>query len=91
MLGLTLRGEFRGQHLPSTAISLIEPDGTGATQVAADRILAMASCDRRHPDRARAFHGSRPPRPLVLQGSRGKGKSHLLAVLRECHRLTAAG
>jgi hypothetical protein len=81
MLGLTLRGEFRGQHLPSTAISLIEPDGTGATQVAADRILAITYPTGDIQTALRAFHGSRPPRPLVLQGSRGKGKSHLLAVL----------
>src|SRR5438034_658574 len=41
MLGLTLRGEFRGQHLPSTAVSLIEPDGTGATQVPAQQVLSI--------------------------------------------------
>jgi hypothetical protein len=81
MLGLTLRAEFRGQHLPSTAISLIEPDGTGATQVAADRILSITYPTGDIQTALRAFHGSRPPRPLVLQGSRGKGKSHLLAVL----------
>ena len=81
MLGLTLRGEFRGQHLPSTAISLIEPDGTGATQVAADRILSITYPTGDIQTALRAFHSSRPPRPLVLQGSRGKGKSHLLAVL----------
>ena len=81
MLGLTLRQEFRGQHLPSTAISLIEPDGTGATQVAADRILAITYPTGDIQIALRALHGTRPPRPLVLQGSRGKGKSHLLALL----------
>lgn len=81
MLGLTLRSEFRGQHLPSTAISLIEPDGTGATQVAADRILEITYPTGDIQTALRALHGSRPPRPLVLQGSRGKGKSHLLALL----------
>ncbi|MDB6022250.1 MAG: hypothetical protein JWQ04_2107 [Pedosphaera sp.] len=81
MLGLSLRGEFRGQHLPSTAISLIEPDGTGATQVAAERILAITYPTGDIQTALRAFHGARPPRPLVLQGSRGKGKSHLLALL----------
>jgi len=30
MLGLTLREGFRGQHLPPTAISLVEPDGSSA-------------------------------------------------------------
>src|ERR1035437_1488821 len=81
MLGLTLRDEFRGQHLPSTAISLVEPDGTGATQVAPDKILAITYPTGDIQTALRAFHGSRPPRPLVLQGSRGKGKSHLLALL----------
>jgi hypothetical protein len=81
MLGLTLRNEFRGQHLPSTAISLIEPDGTGATQVAADNILSITYPTGDIQTALRAFHGSRPARPLVLQGSRGKGKSHLLALL----------
>jgi hypothetical protein len=81
MLGLTLRDEFRGQHLPSTAISLVEPDGTGATQVAPDKILSITYPTGDIQTALRAFHGSRPPRPLVLQGSRGKGKSHLLALL----------
>jgi hypothetical protein len=85
MLGLTLRSEFRGQHLPATAISLIEPDGTGATQVAVDRILSIAYPTGDIQTALRAFHGSRPPRPLVLQGSRGKGKSHLLAFPPRCH------
>jgi len=36
MLGLIWRGEFREQHWPATAVSLIELHGTGATPVAAD-------------------------------------------------------
>jgi len=89
MLGLTLRGEFRGQHLPSTAISLIEPDGTGATQVAADRILSITYPTGDIQTALRAFSGNRPPRPMVLQGARGKGKSHLLALLH--HAIASPG
>ena len=81
MLGLTLRSEFRGLHLPSTAISLIETDGTGATQVNADRILSITYPTGDIQTALRAFSGNRPARPMVLQGARGKGKSHLLALL----------
>ncbi|MCX6926381.1 MAG: hypothetical protein NT154_24715 [Verrucomicrobia bacterium] len=81
MLGLTLREEFRGQYLPATAISLVEPDGTGFTQGAPEKILSITYPTGDIQTALRAFHGSRLPRPLVLQGSRGKGKSHLLALL----------
>jgi len=81
MLGLTLRDEFRGQHLPPTAISLVEPDGSGATQVAPARILAIIYPTADIQTALRAISGTRAARPMVLQGSRGKGKSHLLALL----------
>jgi len=81
MLGLTLRDEFRGQHLPPTAISLIEPDGSGATQVPPDRVLSITYPTADIQTALRALSGSRAARPMVLQGARGKGKSHLLALL----------
>src|SRR5206468_3363079 len=56
-------------------------DGTGATQVPAQQVLSITYPTGDIQTSLRAFHGSRPPRPLVLQGSRGKGKTHLLAVL----------
>ncbi len=89
MLGLMLRDEFRGQHLPPTAISLVEPDCTGATQVAPARILSITYPTSDTQTALRAISGTRPARPMVLQGSRGKGKSHLLALLH--HAVASPG
>lgn len=80
MLGLTLREEFKGRRLKGTAIELANRNNTGATQIAAEDFLritypstdVLKTLEAAGPD-----HG----RPVVLKGSRGQGKSHLMATL----------
>lgn len=81
MLGLQLRDEFLGSQTPGTVISLRRKDKTGAVQRDPDYILSMTYPTADVQTALRTLEQKRTPRPVVLIGSRGRGKSHIMAVM----------
>jgi hypothetical protein len=81
MLNLKLRDEFLGSHMPGTAISLRKSDHTGAAQQDPDKILSITYPTADVQGALRAIGSKRPGRPIVLMGDRGRGKSHIMAVM----------
>lgn len=81
MLGLQLRDEFLGTHTPGTAISLRRNDDSGAAQQPPDRILEITYPTADVQNALRALSVNRPAKPMVLLGDRGRGKSHIMAVM----------
>ena len=80
MLGLRIRDEFKGRRLKGTAIELTNQNNTGATQVPAADFLAITYPTT---DVLKTLEATAPQqgRPVTLKGSRGQGKSHLMATL----------
>jgi len=81
MLGLKLRDEFLGTHMPGTAISLRTGDNQGAAQQSADRILNITYPTADVQTALKAISSKRHGRPIILMGERGRGKSHIMAVM----------
>lgn len=83
MLGLKLRAEFLSAQMPGTQIALQDyVDGN------ADRILAITypTADVRN---ALWAISATQSQPVVLIGDRGRGKSHIMAVLHAAFRQPA--
>lgn len=80
MLDLTLREEFRGKRLKDTQIQLRKADNTGAIQQSAASFLEITYPSGDVLKSLRALAEAQA-RPVVLMGHRGRGKSHLMAVL----------
>ena len=80
MLGLQLREEFRGKRLKGTTVDFKNQSGTGALDVSATDFLKITYPSH---DLLKAIESTGPQqsRPVVLLGSRGQGKSHLMAAL----------
>lgn len=80
MLGLQLRKEFQSAQMKGTMIELRRKDKSGAAEQPARAILDITypTADVRTALNAVAGHDGRP---VVLIGDRGRGKSHILAVL----------
>lgn len=80
MLGLALREEFRGKRLKGTTVDFTNQSKNGALEVPSQEFLRITypsfdllkTIDAINPEQSR---------PVVLMGSRGQGKSHLLAAL----------
>lgn len=89
MLGLKLRDEFLGSQMPETAISLRRNDNTGAAQKDPDYILSITYPTADVQTALRALSTDRPKRPIVLMGDRGRGKSHIMAVMH--HAVQSSG
>ena len=81
MLGLKLRDEFLGAHMPGTAISLRTSDNKGAAQRPADYILSITWPTADIQTALKALSLKNSGRPVVLIGGRGRGKSHIMAVM----------
>lgn len=81
MLGLKLRDEFLGVHMPGTAISLRTSDNQGAAQKSADHILKITYPTADIQTALKAISDKRSGCPIVLMGDRGRGKSHIMAVM----------
>ncbi|NPV69263.1 MAG: hypothetical protein HPY55_01285 [Firmicutes bacterium] len=81
MLGLSLRAEFRGPEMRGTAISLRTSDNQGAVQKPAEHILPITYPTADIQTALRAISTKRSGRPIVVMGDRGRGKSHILAVM----------
>ncbi len=80
MLGLQLRKEFQSAQMQGTMIELRRKDKSGAAELPARAILEITfpTADVRTALNALAGHDGRP---IVLIGDRGRGKSHILAVM----------
>jgi transcriptional regulator with AAA-type ATPase domain len=81
MLGLKLRDEFLKAHMPGTAISLRTSDNQGAVQKSPDQILSITYPTDDVRIALKAISASQHGRPIVLMGDRGRGKSHIMAVM----------
>ncbi len=81
MLNLKLRDEFLGSQMPGTAIALNTRDRTGAAQREPAFILSITYPTADVQSALRAVSVDRPRRPIVLMGGRGRGKSHIMAVM----------
>ncbi|NOQ46595.1 MAG: DUF499 domain-containing protein, partial [Desulfobulbaceae bacterium] len=81
MLGLKLREEFLGDHMPGTAISLRTSDDQGAAQKSPDYILSITYPTVDIQTALKSISSKRSGRPVVVMGDRGRGKSHILAVM----------
>ena len=80
MLDLRLRDEFRGKRLRGTTVDFTNDNKTGALDVSAADFLKITYPSN---DLLKTVEATGPgqSRPVVLLGSRGQGKSHLLAAL----------
>lgn len=81
MLNLKLRDEFLGKRMPTTAISLRTRDNTGAAQQDPNKILDITYPTTDIQNALYAISDKRKNRPIVLKGDRGRGKSHIMAVM----------
>jgi len=81
MLGLKLRNEFLGTHMPGTAITLRTNDNQGAAQKSPDHILSITYPTADVLTALRAINAKNIHSPIVLMGDRGRGKSHIMAVM----------
>jgi hypothetical protein len=81
MLGLTLREEFQGVHAPGTMIQLRDGAGNGAAERSPDYILSITYPTADVQTALKNVGAARAKRPIVLMGDRGRGKSHILAVV----------
>ena len=72
MLDLKLREEFRGKKLKGTMVDFTNRQGTGALDKSAGEFVEALQ-----PGKAR---------PVVIIGSRGQGKSHLMAALAHMYK-----
>lgn len=78
---MKLRDEFMGYHMPGTAISLRTSDNQGAAQKSADQILTITYPTADILTALKAISNKRNGCPIVLMGDRGRGKSHIMAVM----------
>lgn len=81
MLGLKLRDEFLGSHMPGTAIALRTSDNQGAAQKSPDYILSITYPTADVQTALKTISVKNTGRPIVLMGDRGRGKSHIMAVM----------
>lgn len=89
MLNLKLREEFRGKKLKGTMVDFTNRQGTGALDISATEFLSIT-----YPsvDLLKTIEALQPckGRPVVIIGSRGQGKSHLMAALAHMFKDPAA-
>lgn len=90
MLDLRLRDEFQGKRLKGTTVDFTNAAKTGALEVPAAEFLKIT-----YPsfDLLKTVEATAPgqSRPVMLLGSRGQGKSHLLAALYHLFTDSKAG
>ena len=88
MLALKLRDDFLGEQMPGTAISLRTNDNLGAAQRSPDYIISITYPTADVQNALRAINSKRTGRPIVLMGERGRGKSHIMALMH--HAINSA-
>lgn len=87
---LQLREEFRGRRLKGTTVDFKNQSGTGALDVSAGEFLKITYPSH---DLLKTIEATQQgqSRPVVLLGSRGQGKSHLMAALYHLCQNPSAG
>ncbi len=85
MLNLKLRNEFIGKRIKGTMVDFTNRHGTGALDKSAEEFLSIT-----YPsvDLLKLVEALQPgkSRPVVIIGSRGQGKSHLMAALAHMYK-----
>lgn len=81
MLGLKLREEFLGQQMRNAAIELSTSDDEGAAQKPPNEILSITYPTTDVQIALKAISQKRTGHPIILMGGRGRGKSHIMAVM----------
>lgn len=81
MLGLKLRAEFLTDQMRDTAIKFHRADGTGALDRSAKDFLEITYPTEDVRLALVSLAEGKEGRPVVMVGDRGRGKSHILAVL----------
>ena len=81
MLNLKLRQEFLGRNMPGTTIAFHRGNSQGAIDKAPEDFLKITYPTADVIKALKTVRLDRDGGPVVLMGSRGKGKSHLMAVL----------
>jgi hypothetical protein len=89
MLPLELRREFLGKHMHGTAIELRNKQNSGWTQRPAAELLKITYPTADVQNALYAVSRDAAGRPVVFLGQRGRGKSHLMALLH--HALESPG
>ena len=81
MQPLELRDEFLAKHMRGTAIELRNKQNTGWAQKGPEDLLAITYPTSDVQRSLDAVSAATPPRPIVFLGQRGRGKSHIMALL----------
>lgn len=81
MLNLTLRKEFLGRNMPGTTIAFHQKNSQGAIDKTPADFLKITYPTADVIKALKTVRADRDGGPVVLIGGRGKGKSHLMAVL----------
>jgi hypothetical protein len=82
MSALILRGEFCAKHMRGTAIELCNKQNTGwAQRGSPDELLDITYPTADIQRALEAISTDTGGRPVLFQGQRGRGKSHIMAVL----------
>ncbi|MBT3361856.1 MAG: DUF499 domain-containing protein, partial [Rhodospirillales bacterium] len=81
MQTLELRDEFLAKHMRGTAIELRNKQNTGWAQRGPEDLLAITYPTSDVQRSLEAISAARPGKPIVFLGQRGRGKSHIMALL----------
>ncbi|MCL1890341.1 MAG: DUF499 domain-containing protein, partial [Desulfovibrionaceae bacterium] len=90
MLGLKLRDEFLGATMPGTVIELRNSDNQGAVQKSPEQILSITYPTADVQIAITTVSEGRGGLPVVLVGGKGRGKSHIMAVMHHAVESPAA-
>ena len=85
-LPLELRQEFQAAHFRGTAIELRNRQGTGWTEKDPGELLEITYPTSDVQRALQAISTAAAGRPLVFLGDRGRGKSHIMALLHHAFR-----
>src|SRR3989442_15715678 len=86
MLPLDLRQEFRSAHMRGTAIELRNKQNTGWAQRDPVELLRMTYPTADVQRALEAVSKASAGRPILLKGQRGRGKSHIMALLHHAFK-----
>jgi hypothetical protein len=86
MLQLELRQEFRSVHMRGTAIELRNKQNTGWAQRDPVELLRMTYPTADVQRALEAVSQASAGRPILLKGQRGRGKSHIMALLHHAFK-----
>lgn len=78
---LELRDEFLSKHMRGTAIELRNRQNTGWVQKGPEELLGITYPTADVQRSLEAISGATPGKPIVFLGQRGRGKSHIMALL----------